>query len=52
MIDAGLSAAIYIKTTDVEIEVIGFVTYNREVEKMDFTRIRPAHRELNKSSHS
>ena len=39
-IDAGLSAAIYTQTTDVEIEVNGFVTYDREVEKMDFRRIR------------
>jgi beta-galactosidase/beta-glucuronidase len=45
-IDAGLSAAIYTQTTDVEIEVNGFVTYDREVEKMDFTKIRLAHKEL------
>jgi beta-galactosidase/beta-glucuronidase len=44
--DAGLSAAIYTQTTDVEIEVNGFVTYNREVEKMDFARLREAHQEL------
>ena len=43
---AGLSAAIYTQTTDVEIEVNGFVTYDREVEKMDFTRVRAAHRDL------
>ena len=49
-IDAGLSAAIYTQTTDVEIEVNGFVTYDREVEKMDFTRIRPVHQELIKGS--
>jgi beta-galactosidase/beta-glucuronidase len=45
-IDAGLSAAIYTQTTDVEIEVNGFVTYDRAVEKMDFSRIRQAHQEL------
>jgi hypothetical protein len=45
-IDAGLSAAIYTQTTDVEIEVNGFVTYDREVEKMDFTKIGLAHKEL------
>jgi len=45
-IAAGLSAAIYTQTTDVEIEVNGFVTYDREVEKMDFTMVRQAHKEL------
>ncbi len=45
-IAAGLSAAIYTQTTDVEIEVNGFVTYDREVEKMDFERVRAAHRRL------
>jgi beta-galactosidase/beta-glucuronidase len=45
-IDAGLSAAIYTQTTDVEIEVNGFVTYDREVEKMDFKKVRQAHKEL------
>ena len=44
--DAGLSAAIYTQTTDVEIEVNGFVTYDREVEKMDFTKLRQVHKEL------
>jgi beta-galactosidase/beta-glucuronidase len=45
-IDAGLSAAIYTQTSDVEIEVNGFVTYDREVEKMDFKKIELAHKEL------
>jgi beta-galactosidase/beta-glucuronidase len=45
-IDVGLSAAIYTQTTDVEIEVNGFVTYDREVEKMDFIKVRQAHKEL------
>lgn len=44
--DAGLSAAIYTQTTDVESEVNGFVTYDRQVEKMDFSRIRQVHQEL------
>ncbi len=43
-IEAGLSAAIYTQTTDVEIEVNGYVTYDRPVEKMDFARLRQAHR--------
>jgi beta-galactosidase/beta-glucuronidase len=45
-IEAGLSAAIYTQTTDVEIEVNGFMTYDREVEKMDFAKVRQAHKEL------
>ncbi|WP_158828495.1 glycoside hydrolase family 2 protein [Mucilaginibacter lacusdianchii] len=36
----GLSAAIYTQTTDVEHEVNGLLTYDREVEKMDVGRIR------------
>ena len=43
---AGLSASIYTQTTDVEIEVNGFVTYDREVEKMDFAKIRETHLRL------
>ncbi|HTX90646.1 MAG TPA: glycoside hydrolase family 2 TIM barrel-domain containing protein [Anaerolineales bacterium] len=45
-VEAGLSAAVYTQTTDVEIEVNGFVTYDREVEKMDFERLRQAHLKL------
>jgi beta-galactosidase/beta-glucuronidase len=44
LISEGLSAAIYTQTTDVEIEVNGFVTYDRAVEKMDFEKIRQLHR--------
>ncbi|WP_082111477.1 glycoside hydrolase family 2 protein [Spirosoma radiotolerans] len=36
----GLSVAIYTQTTDVEHEVNGVLTYDREVEKMDTNRIR------------
>ncbi len=49
-IRAGLSAAIYTQTTDVENEVNGFVTYDREVEKMDFSRVRAANEHVWKSS--
>jgi hypothetical protein len=45
-VDAGLSAAIYTQTTDVEIEVNGYVTYDRAVEKMDFGKVREAHKKL------
>ncbi len=46
LVAEGLSAAIYTQTTDVEIEVNGYVTYDREVEKMDFDRVAAAHRSL------
>lgn len=36
----GLSVAIYTQTTDVEHEVNGMLTYDRAVEKMDFSRVR------------
>jgi beta-galactosidase/beta-glucuronidase len=44
--DAGLSAAVYTQTTDVEVEVNGYVTYDRAVEKMDFEKVRLAHKRL------
>jgi hypothetical protein len=44
--DAGLSAAVYTQTTDVEVEVNGYVTYDRAVEKMDFEKVRAAHKKM------
>ena len=38
----GLSAAVYTEITDVEIELNGFLTYDREVRKADPDRIRAA----------
>jgi hypothetical protein len=35
LIGKGLSAAVYTQTTDVEVEVNGFMTYDREVIKLD-----------------
>jgi beta-galactosidase/beta-glucuronidase len=49
-IEAGLSAAIYTQTTDVEIEVNGYLTYDRQVEKMDFEHIGSVHKGFLKSS--
>ena len=43
---AGLSAAIYTQTTDVEIEINGYLTYDREVVKMDMDQITQVHKEL------
>jgi beta-galactosidase/beta-glucuronidase len=40
----GLSAAVYTQTTDVEIEVNGLMTYDREVLKMDPKVLAPANR--------
>ncbi len=45
-IRAGCSAAVYTQTTDVETEVNGFLTYDRQVVKMDLERIRSAHERL------
>lgn len=39
LIKAGLSAAVYTQTTDVEIEVNGFMTYDRKVLKMPLQRL-------------
>jgi len=45
-IKAGLSAAVYTQTSDVETEVNGLVTYDRKVIKMDLDAIRTVHHEL------
>jgi len=46
LIPKGLTAAIYTQTTDVEIEINGFLTYDRKVEKMDANAIHRAHEGL------
>ncbi len=46
LIAQGLAAAIYTQTTDVEIEINGYLTYDRAVEKMDAERVAKAHREI------
>jgi hypothetical protein len=43
LIARGLAAAIYTQTTDVEIEINGYLTYDRQVEKMDADTLRSAH---------
>jgi len=42
----GLSAAVYTQTTDVEVEVNGLMTYDREIIKMDAARITAANQTL------
>ena len=44
--DPGLSAAVYTQTTDVEIEVNGLMTYDREVIKLTPAKISDANRRL------
>ncbi|HPH97051.1 MAG TPA: glycoside hydrolase family 2 TIM barrel-domain containing protein [Anaerolineaceae bacterium] len=46
LIPQGLTAAVYTQTTDVEIEINGFLTYDRKVEKMDAEAVRQAHLKL------
>lgn len=40
--EKGLSAAVYTQTTDVEVEVNGLMTYDREIIKMDWTKVAEA----------
>ena len=46
LIAKGLAVAIYTQTTDVEIEVNGYLTYDRAVEKMDREAVRKVHEKL------
>jgi beta-galactosidase/beta-glucuronidase len=46
LIGKGLSAAVYTQTTDVEIEVNGLMTYDRDRVKMNAERITAANRRL------
>jgi beta-galactosidase/beta-glucuronidase len=46
LIGRGLSAAVYTQTTDVEVEVNGLMTYDREIVKMDAARIKKAAEKL------
>ncbi len=46
MIETCLSAAIYTQTTDVEVEVNGLMSYDREVLKFDAGKLAKAHQAL------
>src|SRR5262249_52853719 len=46
LIDRGLAAAVYTQTTDVEIEVNGLLTYDREVLKFEATEMAKWHKAL------
>ncbi|HLR24766.1 MAG TPA: hypothetical protein VK112_02780, partial [Fodinibius sp.] len=44
--DKGLAGAVYTQTTDVESEVNGIMTYDREVIKFDEERLNKIHHQL------
>ena len=46
LVGKGLAAAIYTQTTDVEIEVNGLMTYDRQVFKFDAEKLAAAHKKL------
>lgn len=46
LIGSGLSGAVYTQTTDVEIEVNGFMTYDRKIMKMDESRVKAANQKI------
>jgi hypothetical protein len=46
LIGQGLAAAVYTQTTDVEVEVNGLMTYDREVIKLDVNETAGWHRKL------
>ncbi len=46
MIGGGLCAAVYTQTTDVEVEVNGFMTYDRAMVKADAEKVAAANRKL------
>ena len=49
LIERGFSAAVYTQTTDVEVEVNGFMTYDRKVVKMEEDRVREINDRICKS---
>ncbi len=46
LIPKGLCAAVYTQTTDVEIEVNGWLTYDRQILKIDADRMAELHKKL------
>ena len=46
LIAKGLSAAVYTQTSDVEVEVIGLMTYDRKVNKSDESRITQSNMQI------
>lgn len=46
LIPQGLAVAIYTRTTDEDIEINGYLTYDRQVEKMDDATLCAAHERI------
>lgn len=46
LVDRGFTGAVYTQTTDVEVEVNGFMTYDRKVDKMQEDRVRDINNRL------
>jgi len=46
LVKEGFSAAVYTQTTDVEIEVNGLMTYDREIDKLDVARVSVANKSV------
>ncbi|MDE6332022.1 MAG: beta-galactosidase, partial [Muribaculaceae bacterium] len=49
LVGRGFTGAVYTQTTDVEVEVNGFMTYDRKVDKMEEDRVRDINTRLVKS---
>jgi hypothetical protein len=49
LIPLGLSVAIYTQTVDVEIEIDGYLTYDRRIEKMDRDVLKEIHKKITSS---
>lgn len=49
LVESGFTAGVYTQTTDVEIEVNGLMTYDREKVKVDENRVREVNKKLVKS---
>lgn len=52
LVEKGVSAAVYTQTTDVEGEVNGLMTYDREINKLDVKRVNAANTEVIKAMSS
>jgi hypothetical protein len=52
LIEKGLGGAVYTQTTDVELEINGFMTYDRKVLKFDADMLKAAHGKLYRAASS
>lgn len=49
LVERGFTGAVYTQTTDVEVEVNGFMTYDRKVDKMEEDRVREINKAITES---